>query len=312
MALNAEKKSGDLLIIDSGFHEGWSTPMLRKFGREDAISLSPGQEALVINLLYLGTGLGSILTLFLMNSIGRKLTLLATAPPRIVAWLLYAVAPSVGYLYAGRFLAGVSNGVTYSVLPMYLAEMTSKQLRGLVGALISELINCGVLVIYAIGLSTERFAMSLIALCVPLIFSGSFAWCPESAFFLVRKNRLGKAENTLKWTLHQDDVGKELDEIRRIVTVEDAYSKITFKDICRSAVTKRENRRAWSIAFILLTAMTWTGATPLLAYQSFIYEQAGFKLSPKVSILMTGSLYFLFLWFSNRTFLKKTILQASS
>lgn len=148
---------GDLLIIDCGFHEGWSTPMIPKFGNIDPIAMTPQQGTWAINLLYVGTALGSLATVFLMNRIGRKLTLLITVIPKIASWIIFALAEYYTTIYIGRILAGISNGITYAVLPMYLGEITTKEIRGLVTTLISFLINLGVLIIYAIGLYVDRY-----------------------------------------------------------------------------------------------------------------------------------------------------------
>lgn len=39
----------------------------------------------------------------------------------------------------------------------------------------------------------------------------------------------------------------------------------------------------------MMTAMTWSGAPPILAYQSYIYESGGFELTPNISIIITGT-----------------------
>lgn len=151
------------------------------------------------------------------------------------------------------------------------------------------LLNTGMMLAYAIGLWTSRFAMSMISLSLPAAFLAIFLWLPESSVFLTRKNKLTSAERTLKWALGKEDVIEELEEIKRIVATEEKNSER--RGMARSVqelFARRENRRAFRIAIILLSALTLTGAAPLLAYQSFIFVEAGFEVSTNVSIVMTG------------------------
>lgn len=151
------------------------------------------------------------------------------------------------------------------------------------------LLNTGMMLAYAIGLWTSRFAMSMISLSLPAAFLAIFLWLPESSVFLTRKNKLTSAERTLKWALGKEDVIEELEEIKRIVATEEKNSER--RGMARSVqelFARRENHRAFRIAIILLSALTLTGAAPLLAYQSFIFVEAGFEVSTNVSIVMTG------------------------
>lgn len=150
------------------------------------------------------------------------------------------------------------------------------------------LLNTGMMLAYAIGLWTSRFVMSMISLTLPVAFLWIFVWLPESSVFLTRKNKLTSAERTLKWALGKDDVIEELEEIKRIVATEEKNSERSVARSVQELFTRRESWRAFRIAIILLSALTLTGAAPLLAYQSFIFVEAGFEVSTNVSIVMTG------------------------
>ncbi|XP_017787794.1 PREDICTED: facilitated trehalose transporter Tret1-like [Habropoda laboriosa] len=278
----------NLLVIDSGLNEGWSTPIIPKFEQDDPLKVSSDKVVWVVNLMYVGVGLGSIVPFLLMDRIGRKGTLLFATIPKIASWILIGLAATVTQLYIGRIVAGVGCGITYAVMPMYLGEVSSKRTRGPLGTLMAVLLNTGMMLAYAIGLCVSRFTMSMISVTVPLMFLVTFIWLPESSVFLTRKNKLTSAERTLKWTLGKDDVVEELEEIKRIVATEDLKTDMTFARSLRDMFKRRENRRAFRIAAIVLSALTLTGAAPLLAYQSFIFEEAGFAISTDVSIVITG------------------------
>ena len=85
--------------------------------------------------MYVGVGLGSIVPFLLMDRIGRKGTLLFATIPKIASWILIGLAATIGQLYIGRLMAGVGCGITYSVMPMYLGEVSSKKTRGPLGSI---------------------------------------------------------------------------------------------------------------------------------------------------------------------------------
>ncbi|XP_034181689.1 trehalose transporter 1-like protein [Osmia lignaria lignaria] len=278
----------NLLVIDSGLNEGWITPIIPKFQQDDPLRVSTDQMVWVVNLMYVGVGLGSLVPFLLMDRIGRKGTLLFATIPKISSWFLIGLANSIPQLYAGRILAGVGCGITYAVMPMYLGEVSSKRTRGPLGTLMAVLLNTGMLLVYAIGLWVSRFTMSMISVVIPILFLVMFVWLPESSVFLTKKKKLTSAERTLKWTLGKEDVVEELEEIKRIVATEDLKPDVTFAGSLKEMFTKRQNLKAFRIALIVLSALTLTGAAPLLAYQSFIFEEAGFDISTNISIVITG------------------------
>lgn len=99
------------------------------------MKVSNDQIVWVVNLMYVGVGLGSIVPFLLMDRIGRKGTLLFAAIPKIASWILIGLAATIEQLYIGRLMAGVGCGITYSVMPMYLGEVSSKKTRGPLGSI---------------------------------------------------------------------------------------------------------------------------------------------------------------------------------
>jgi MFS family permease len=124
---------GSILIIDCGLHEGWSTPTIPKFNGEDPLEVTSNEIAWIVNLMYVGVGIGSLVPFALMDSIGRKGTLLVTTIPKIASWIFIGLSTSVSLIYIGRILAGIGCGITYAVMPMYLGEISSKRTRGPLG-----------------------------------------------------------------------------------------------------------------------------------------------------------------------------------
>lgn len=84
-------------------------------------------------------------------SFGRKKTLLVGAVPLLVGWILVGVSKSISLIYVSRVLCGFSYGLSYSVLPMYLAEISSDKIRGSITIILTVMAKCGILYSYLIG-----------------------------------------------------------------------------------------------------------------------------------------------------------------
>lgn len=260
------------------------------FGRDDPLNPTTDEIGWIVNLLYVGVGIGSVVPFFLMNRIGRKKTLLLATIPKIFCWIMIGLANSLTVILLGRILAGIGCGITYSLMPMYLGEISSKRSRGPLGTAMTVLLNIGALLICVIGLWVSRFTMAMLALSIPILFGLTFVWLPETSVFLMRQDDVEGAQRTLRWTLAKENVDEELEEVREIVKEEVSLIKSSTFELVLKMFTKRENKRAFAVAFIALSAMAFCGAVPILAYQSEIFQKANFHVSTKLCIIVTGSI----------------------
>jgi MFS family permease len=83
-------------------------------------------EASWVGSLYLvGGTVGSLFFGWLGGRLGEKKTIIASAVPQIVSWLLLEFGSSVSYLYWARFLVGFGGGGCFVLIPVYVAEIAS-------------------------------------------------------------------------------------------------------------------------------------------------------------------------------------------
>jgi len=128
--LTYNRFSGSTLLIDCGLHEGWILSTISKFNNEDPLKVTTDEIAWIVNFMYVGVGIGSLVSFILMDKIGRKGSLLVTTIPKIISWFFIGLSTSVPFIYIGRILAGIGCGITYAVMPIYVGEISSKQTRG--------------------------------------------------------------------------------------------------------------------------------------------------------------------------------------
>uniref|UniRef100_A0A8C0XD42 Major facilitator superfamily (MFS) profile domain-containing protein n=1 Tax=Castor canadensis TaxID=51338 RepID=A0A8C0XD42_CASCN len=103
--------------------------------------------SVTVSIFAIGGLVGTIMVKMVANVLGRKSTLLVNNGFAISAALLMAFslqAESLEMLIMGRFLMGVDGGIALSVLPMYLNEISPKEIRGSMGQVTAIFICIGV------------------------------------------------------------------------------------------------------------------------------------------------------------------------
>jgi MFS family permease len=114
--------------VIAGSALGWTSPALPKLEAGDEnegwISLSSEETSWIVSLTPAGAIVGPILVALLADRIGRKRTLLFTACPAFVSWIILIFVDTVEPIYVARFILGIAAGMVYAVLPMYVGEMS--------------------------------------------------------------------------------------------------------------------------------------------------------------------------------------------
>ena len=87
--------------------------------------------------------IGGILGGPLIEYLGRRTTITATAVPFILSWLLIGFAIDISMVLAGRFLSGLCVGIASLALPVYLGETVQPEVRGTLGLLPTAFGNIG-------------------------------------------------------------------------------------------------------------------------------------------------------------------------
>uniref|UniRef100_A0A2K5J6T6 Uncharacterized protein n=1 Tax=Colobus angolensis palliatus TaxID=336983 RepID=A0A2K5J6T6_COLAP len=119
-----------------------------------------------------------------LSFLSRKHTLLANNGFAISAALLMACSLQAGafeMLILGRFITGIDGGIALSVLPMYLSEISPKEIRGSLGQVTTIFICIGMFTGQLLGLP-ELLGKVIFQLLSPLFL--------PSIYPTVSKNRL--------------------------------------------------------------------------------------------------------------------------
>ncbi|KAF5308004.1 hypothetical protein FQR65_LT06572 [Abscondita terminalis] len=212
-----------LIALSDGMQYGWTSPI-------SMILLSPTSpvplteiDIIILEVLYmLGGAVGIPLTLYLLNTIGRKYTMLVAAGEGLIGWIVLATVPSREVLFVIRILMGIAADVNFVTTPIYIAEISQKHLRGRLGSIIHIMMVTGILLIYLIGPFVSITASSTVGACVVTIQLLTFSMMPESPYYYLIKNRKDEARKSLQIFRSKNDVEFELNEIEESIKKENA------------------------------------------------------------------------------------------
>ncbi|XP_065084145.1 facilitated trehalose transporter Tret1-like [Ochlerotatus camptorhynchus] len=298
----------NLLSISYGLCCGWTSPSLPILQSTDSPlpsgPISSDEASWIGAFLCIGGFVGNIVSGWMADRFGRKLTACLAAIPQIIAWVLVLVADNVYYLMGMRFLLGFSGGVSFMIIPMFIAEIAEDRIRGLLGSTLVFSCNMGILLMYILGGSLSYANIPWIPLVFPIVFLTGFLRIPDTPFYLMRKNDYVESENSLRFyrgyrpgTQHVSSEFK-----MELVKLKDAFGdenqtlqdeKITWGDLISSHA-----RKAFLIGISLMALNQFCGCFAMLNYTASIFNESGSTLSANTSAIVIGSIQMVGSYFS--------------
>lgn len=174
-------------------------------------------------------------------------------------------------------------GGVFTVLPMFVGEISEDSVRGALGSFMQLFITFGLLFSYGIGPFTTIAHFNFACVIAPILFLVSFLNVPESPYYLIAVGDKTKAENALKKLRSSENVEKELEVIKKTVE-ESLANKASFFDIFKS----RGLTKALIISLALVTFQQFSGINVILFYTQTIFEATGSSIPPEIATIIIG------------------------
>ncbi|XP_063986727.1 facilitated trehalose transporter Tret1-like [Diachasmimorpha longicaudata] len=281
--------TGTISLAITGSHIGWTSPSLPYLkSNASSIPLSSDDASWIASFYLLGTIPGSLIAALIVDRYGRKASLLLSGLPLLTGWILIIVARKPYILYASRFISGVGQGVVYVVCPMYIGEIADKNIRGTLGSFIKLMVTFGELYAHAIGPFVRYEYLAYSCAVIPLLFFVTFAFMPESPYYLMMKNdRAGAARNLQQLKQYSDSpenneaLEENLDQIAKTV-IRDMTNRGHLWDLFDT----KGNRRAVIISFGLQIVLQFSGLAAIESYTQEIIGESDSGLSPGIVVII--------------------------
>ncbi|XP_009555005.1 solute carrier family 2, facilitated glucose transporter member 5 isoform X1 [Cuculus canorus] len=237
--------------------------------------------SLTVSMYPLGGFVGSLVVWPLVNSCGRKGTLLINNLFSIAAAILMGtseLSKTPGVIIFSRFIMGIYAGLASNVVPMFLGELSPKNLRGAIGVVPQLFITLGILVAQILGLhrilgNDEGWPVLLGLTGIPsLIQLLTLPFFPESPrYLLIQKGNEEQARQALQKLRGCDDVDYEIEEMRQEDLSEKEGGHFSVLSLC----TFRALR--WQLISIVAMMMgqQLSGINAVFYYADSIFQSAG-------------------------------------
>ncbi|EME48956.1 hypothetical protein DOTSEDRAFT_19446 [Dothistroma septosporum NZE10] len=218
--------------------------------------------------------------------LGRKKTILLGALIFILGGGLQSGAQNLGYLYAGRAIAGLGVGFLVMIVPLYQAELAHPDIRGRVTALQQFMLGVGALVAswvsyatytYLPDSSSKQWRLSLGIQIIPAGFLAMLIMLfPESPRWLIDHGHAEEGLRTLaKLHSHGDTsnawVVAEYNQIQDMITFEHDHEAKSYKEL----FTNRSSFRRLFLAVSIQASVQMTGVSAIQYYSPDIFRQIG-------------------------------------
>lgn len=271
-------------------------------------------ESWIVSSLLLACFFGAFFAAPLADTFGRKWCIISAMFFTAIGASIQAAASNLNSLIAGRIVVGLVIGILSGVVPVYLAEVAPKSIRGSVGSFFYLTLALGILLAFLITLGFNNFSLQLdgtpsgenwryilaIQAALAIILVLLMLPLPESSRWLMSVNKTEKAKQVLMRTRWCLPVGRRRNEqgIWMILTNID----LEYNEIVDEVNNNKNQEEAWYDFFVLLnpsiilrTSMgiliqffqQLSGINSFFYYSSVIYKDLG--IVPDTTTAVTGA-----------------------
>ncbi|CAN1121197.1 Sugar transporter ESL1 [Linum perenne] len=135
----------------------------------EEMGMSVAQYSTFGSIMTIGGMLGSLVNGKIGDLIGRRYTMWVSEVFFMASWFIIAFAKVSWLLDLGRFIMGFAVAITAYVVPVYIAKITPKSIRGTLTSTQQFMITFGFSIVYLVGTVISWRALALVG-AVPWYF----------------------------------------------------------------------------------------------------------------------------------------------
>jgi len=271
-------------VLD-GIVLAYSSPAIPSLEKDTSVELNEHHKSWIGSAHSLGAILGCLISIPSLDKLGRRgASLYIMSLAYIIGFLLIGLSSFPWLIILGRFCGGIGLGLTLSVTPVYLVEVSSLDNRGMLGVVPPLFTQIGVLYTYIVGVYVDWRLLSLTGVSIGLIFILCVWFIPESPLFLASKAKFEAAEASLEWLGRKSDSVKFFKEVQTDMNVFDVTLAKSWKQYIDPRVYK-----PFLACLSLMFFFQATGYNTIIAYSLNIFHESGSSLDDNIAMGIKGS-----------------------
>ncbi|KAL1222381.1 Sugar transporter ESL1 [Cardamine amara subsp. amara] len=245
------------------------------------LNLSIADYSMFGSIMTFGGIIGAVFSGKLSDRLGRKKAMWFSQIFCVMGWTSIAFAKDYWWLDAGRLSSGIGIGIFSYVIPVYLAEITPKHVRGAFIFSNQLLQNCGISFAYMCGnlIHWRTLAKLCLVPCVLQVIGLFFI--PESPRWLANNGAEQEFKSALqKFRGQGADISNEAKSIKEVIEASEQGPKSRALDLFQ-----RRYAPAVTIGVGLMLLQQLSGSTGMTYYASSVFERGGFPSSIGTTVL---------------------------
>lgn len=271
--------------LSFGFVLGYSSPAIPDLQKitDPRLKLSTEEASWFGSVVTIGAGLGGLLGGWIVEKIGRKLSLMFCALPFIFGFTIIIAAQNHWMLYTGRVLTGLASGVTSLVVPLYISEMAHERVRGTMGSCVQLMVVTGIMGAYIAGLFLDWRWLAITCSIPPTVMLVFMCFMPETPRYLIAQGKRREAEEALRFLRGPNAPTEwECDKIEEASRDEEA-------NFCLADLKDPGVYKPLGVGIMMMLLQQLTGINAIMFYAETIFEQAQFKNGSVATVVVAAT-----------------------
>lgn len=252
----------------------------------ESFALSSLGKGVVVSMVLAGGIIGALINGAISDRLGRKAMIIGAGVLYAAGAAGSALSPNPEFLQISRFVLGLAIGAACASAPLYIAEISPAEKRGMLVTFFQLAITIGILAGYFLAKAlsgSENWRLMLAGGVLPAagLVAGMLS-LPNSPRWLIRMGRDEEARRIFEGVSGGDALkaGAEVEEIKRVLAME---RKTGLSEVLKPPVSY-----ALAAAAGLFVLQQFSGINSIMYYAPVIFREAGLG-SADTALLATVS-----------------------
>lgn len=257
--------------------------------------LSNVRVGLLVSIFNVGCAVGGIFLCKIADVYGRRIGLMFSMIVYVVGIIIQIASQHAWYQYfIGRLIAGLAVGTVSVISPLFISEVSPKQLRGTLVCCFQLCITFGIFLGYCVTYGTKKYTDSRqwripLGLCFlwALLLVAGMLNMPESPRYLIEHSRIDEAKRSIaisnKVNEENPAVYNEIQLIQAGIDREALAGKASWVELVTG---KPKIFRRVIMGIMLQSLQQLTGDNYFFYYGTTIFQAVGLTDSFETSIIL--------------------------
>lgn len=272
-----------LANLARGYVLGYSSPSIPEL-RNKGLLTNDDEASWYGSFVAIGSLFGALAGGVITHRLGRKLSTMITCIPLAFGWLSIICADSIWWLYLGRILTGMGNGMSSLVTSVYVTEVSSSNARGMLGTINQIAASVGVFIVYVLPFGMDYQWLAVVGAINAAVTMLLMTFMPETPRWLISKGRTTEAIENFMWIRGCDKETAQMVVLKLEEEMMKQKTSFGLKELLLPEVFK-----PFIIAQLSMFFQQFTGLFVLLFYTQSIFEMVGFSGGAKSATAVMGA-----------------------